>query len=86
MLNSTGLITRCNLGFLHFAHGYLASPGVQIGESRTFGTSHTVEELSKYGFRPDDRRGKANRMGNAGRMNVRAGASQPGWITYFDAG
>jgi hypothetical protein len=24
----------------------------------------------KYGFRPEDRRGKANRMGNPGRMNV----------------
>ena len=67
-------------GVSTFAHGYLASPGVQIGESRTFGTSHTVEELSKYGFRPDDRRGKANRVGNAGRMNVRAGALNQGGL------
>ena len=65
-------------GVSTFSHGYLASPGVQIGEARTYGTAHTVEELNRYGFRPDDRRGKANRMGNAGRMNVRAGALNQG--------
>ena len=32
----------------------------------------------KYGFRPDDRRGKPNRMGNAGRMNVRESALKQG--------
>ena len=56
-----------------YSHGYLSAPGVKIGESRVYGTPHTVEELNKYGFRPEDRRGKANRSGNAGRMNVRAG-------------
>ena len=73
-----GFNNQVQPGVSTFAHGYLASPGVQIGESRTFGTVHTVEELSKYGFRPDDRRGKANRTGNAGRMNVRAGALNQG--------
>ena len=38
----------------------------------------TNEELMKYGFRPDDRRGKPNRMGNAGRMNVRESALKQG--------
>jgi hypothetical protein len=55
-----------------YTHGYLNAPGVKIGESRVYGTPHTVAELNKYGFRPDDRRGNANRAGNAGRMNVRA--------------
>ena len=39
---------------------------------------YTSEELFAYGFRPDDRRGKANRPGNAGRMNVRAGPLNQG--------
>lgn len=61
-----------------FAHGYVNAPGVKIGEKRTYGTAHTAEELMAYGFRPDDRRGKSNRTGNAGRMNVRAGALNQG--------
>ena len=32
----------------------------------------------KYGFRPEDRRGKPNRIGNAGRMNVRESALKQG--------
>ena len=63
-----------------FAHGYLSSPGSKIGESRVYGTPHTVQELMKYGFRPEDRRGKANRSGNAGRMNVRAGPLNQGGL------
>lgn len=61
-----------------FAHGYENSPANKIGEKRVYGTPHTVEELMAYGFRPDDRRGKANRQGNAGRMNVRAGPLNQG--------
>ena len=41
-------------------------------------TARTNDELMKYGFRPEDRRGKANRMGNAGRMNVRESALKQG--------
>lgn len=49
---------------IHSFHGaYTNSAAVQV-------TSRTNEELMKYGFRPEDRRGKANRMGNPGRMNV----------------
>lgn len=58
-------------GIHKFAHGYLSSPGSKIGESRVYGSGYTVEQLKEYGFRPEDRRGKANRMANAGRMNVR---------------
>lgn len=61
-----------------FAHGYVNAPAYKIGEKRTYGTPHTVEELMAYGFRPDDRRGKPNRQGNAGRMNVRAGPLNQG--------
>ena len=61
-----------------YAHGYINAPASKIGEKRTYGTAHTVEELMAYGFRPDDRRGKANRQGNAGRMNVRAGPLNQG--------
>ena len=49
---------------IHSFHGaYTNSAAVQV-------TSKNNEELMKYGFRPEDRRGKANRMGNPGRMNV----------------
>ena len=41
-------------------------------------TAKTNEELMRYGFRPEDRRGKPNRMGNAGRMNVRESALKQG--------
>jgi len=61
-----------------FVHGYMSAPASKIGEKRTYGTPHTVEELKAYGFRPDDRRGKPNRHGNAERMNVRAGALNQG--------
>jgi hypothetical protein len=49
---------------IHSFHGaYANSAAVQV-------SAKTNEELMKYGFRPEDRRGKANRMGNPGRMNV----------------
>jgi len=49
---------------IHSFHGaYAHSAASQI-------TLKNNEELMKYGFRPEDRRGKANRMGNPGRMNV----------------
>lgn len=41
-------------------------------------TAKNNDELMKYGFRPEDRRGKANRMGNPGRMNVRETALKQG--------
>jgi len=69
-------------GVSNFMGGYVNAPASKIGEKRTFGTQHTVEELMKYGFRPDDRRGKAGRAGGPGRMNVRADAlNQGGMLT-----
>jgi len=57
---------------IHSFHGAYATGAA----SRV--TAKTNEELMKYGFRPEDRRGKANRPGNAGRMNVREGPLKQG--------
>ena len=58
-----------------YSHGYLQSPAVQISK-------YTNDELIKMGFRPEDKRGNANRAGNAGRMNVRADPlNQGGMLT-----
>ena len=57
---------------IHSHHGaYATSVATKIA-------SKNNEELMKYGFRPEDRRGKPNRMGNAGRMNVRESALKQG--------
>ena len=72
---------RNDMQFEHYAH---AAPGITNfrGAYETSAaakvTSKTNEELMKYGFRPEDRRGKANRMGNRGRMNVRESALKQG--------
>jgi hypothetical protein len=58
-------------GITNFNGAYSSSVATQI-------TNKTNEELMKYGFRPEDRRGKANRMGNRGRMNVRESALKQG--------
>lgn len=69
-------------GINSYRHGYLESPAAAIGEKRVYGSGYTVEELQKYGFRPDERRGKASRVANPGRMNVRASAlNQGGMLT-----
>ena len=58
-------------GITNFRGAYTNTAAVQV-------TAKTNEELMKYGFRPEDRRGKPNRMGNAGRMNVRESALKQG--------
>ena len=69
-------------GISSFIGGYLNTPATKIGEKRTFGSAYTAEDLMKYGFRPDDRRGKPNRAAGPGRMNVRADAlNQGGMVT-----
>lgn len=57
---------------IHSFHGAYATGAA----SRV--AAKTNEELMKYGFRPEDRRGKPNRPGNAGRMNVRESALKQG--------
>jgi len=57
---------------IHSFHGaYTNSAAAQVA-------AKTNDELMRYGFRPEDRRGKPNRMGNAGRMNVRESALKQG--------
>lgn len=58
-------------GITNFRGAYETSAAAQIANKNN-------EELMKYGFRPEDRRGKANRMGNRGRMNVRESALKQG--------
>jgi hypothetical protein len=58
-------------GITNFSGAYATSAAAQI-------TTKNNQELMKYGFRPEDRRGKANRMGNKGRMNVRESALKQG--------
>ena len=41
-------------GIHKFSHGYLNAPSTKIGEKRTYGDKYTVEELTKFGFRPTD--------------------------------
>jgi hypothetical protein len=52
-------------GINSFHGGYLNTAAVQVAQNRD------NANLMSYGFRPEDKRGKANRMGNPGRMNVR---------------
>ena len=59
--------------------GYTVDPSSQLAREST-GSGYTTEQLQKYGFRPDDRRGKINRPGNAGRMNVRENALNQGGV------
>ena len=62
-------------GIANFIGGYTVAPGSELlaQQPQGKGDSYSPEQLEAYGFRPDDRRGKKNRKGNAGRMNVRAG-------------
>lgn len=60
-------------GITQFHGAYTEGVAAQV-------TMKTNEELMKYGFRPEDRRGKANRTGNAGRMNVRESALKQGGV------
>ena len=72
---------RNDMQFEHYAH---ASPGITNfkgayeNSAAAKITTKNNEELMRYGFRPEDRRGKANRMGNKGRMNVRESALKQG--------
>lgn len=61
-------------GIANFIGGYTIAPGSELlAQQPQQGVAYSPEQLEAYGFRPDDRRGKKNRKGNAGRMNVRSG-------------
>jgi hypothetical protein len=71
-------------GIHSYAHGYLTSPSALLNKQRpaSAGCGYTSSQLAQHGLRPTDRRGKANRKGNAGRMNVRADPlNQGGMVT-----
>ena len=71
-------------GIHSYAHGYLTSPSALLNKQRpsSAGCGYTSAQLEQYGLRPSDRRGKADRKGNAGRMNVRADPlNQGGMVT-----
>ena len=58
---------------IHSFHGaYVNSAAVKASQARDNNT------LMEYGFRPEDKRGQANRIGNPGRMNVRESALKQG--------
>ena len=69
--NQYGYHNQVTPGVTSFYGGYTNNAAAQL-------TAKNNEELMKYGFRPEDRRGKANRMGNAGCMNVRESALKQG--------
>ena len=62
----------------HPAPGIHSHRGAYTNSAASKVASKNNEELMRYGFRPEDRRGKPNRMGNAGRMNVRESALKQG--------
>ena len=69
-------------GIHNFAHGYLNAPANQLMKQKRPTSAYSAKDLEAYGMRPDDRRGMADRQGNAGRMNVRADPlNQGGMVT-----
>jgi len=61
-------------GIHSYKHGYMKDPLNQALERGDF----SDKELDKVGFKVDDKRGRPDRAGNAGRMNIRAGPLQQG--------
>ena len=71
-------------GIHSFESGYTNTPIVKMMEAGGGGGGgvYTDQQLMQAGLRPEDRRSKTARPGNAGRMNVRAGPlNQNGMIT-----
>ena len=55
----------------NFYNGHNVAPATNLALENKRGFGYTPEQLQRYGFRADDRRGNPNRPANAGRMNVR---------------
>lgn len=67
-------------GIYSFHGGYTNAPSVQMANK--YGGQYTAKQLEEFGLRPDEKRSKKNRAGNAGRMNVRADPlNQGGMVT-----
>jgi len=58
-------------GVSNFYNGHNVAPATNLALENKRGFGYTPEQLQRYGFRADDRRGNPNRPANAGRMNVR---------------
>jgi hypothetical protein len=67
-------------GIHSFTSGYLNEPSVQLMNSVQDGVGYTAKQLENFGIRVDENRGKVDRAGNAGRMNVRAGPLNQGGL------
>ena len=67
-------------GIANFVGGYTDAPGSRLMAEAKGANGYTTEQLEKYGFRPDENRGKADRNGNAGRMNVRGDPLNQGGV------
>ena len=66
-------------GITNFKGGYTIAPGSELlSQKPKDGASYSPQQLEKYGFRPDTKRGKKDRAGVAGGMNVRADALNAG--------
>jgi hypothetical protein len=61
-------------GIHSYKHGYINDPLNKALEHGDF----SVKEMDRIGFKMDDKRGRPDRAGNAGRMNVRASPLQQG--------
>jgi hypothetical protein len=59
-----------------YRHGYTNDPLNKALESNNF----SDKELDRVGFKVDDKRGRPDRAGNAGRMNVRGNPLQQGGV------
>jgi len=69
-------------GIHSFVGGYTNEPLNQALYNRNMHGANSDQELDKVGFKVDDKRGRPDRAGNAGRMNVRAGpVNQVGLVT-----
>ena len=81
-LNSTQFYHTNNPapGIHSFVGGYTNEPVNQVlGQAHGF-SGYSDKQLESVGIKVDDKRGKANRSGNAGRMNVRAGPLNQGGL------
>ena len=71
---------------IHSFHSGFTNSAVVNMMNETNGGMYTTQQLEQAGLRPSDRRGKKDRSGNAGRMNVRANPlNQNGMITAIKA-
>ena len=68
-------------GIHSFVGGYTNEPSVRLMEAAgNPSAGYTAKQLESFGIKVDENRGKGDRTGNAGRMNVRAGPLNQGGL------